>query len=119
MSLLGQVLCQRIVTGPADLAIDGKPSAAAPAVATAAPVRNLRRDTHVFFASVPGSFFVMLISLPVVVLWICGSWMQTSGQPFPTPNPVRRFPPMLLWLLPPPFRQPGKTHSGIRTPWEE
>jgi len=40
----------------------------------------LRRDTHVFFVSAPGSFFVM-ISLPVVVLWICGNWMRTSGLP--------------------------------------
>ena len=38
-----QVLCQRMLTGPWALAIIGKPSVAAPAVAAAAPVRNLRR----------------------------------------------------------------------------
>src|SRR5205823_8711239 len=44
MSFCGQVLCQRIVIGPCALATMGKPSAAAPVAATAAPVRNFRRD---------------------------------------------------------------------------
>jgi len=43
MSFDGQVLCQRMLIGPCALTIIGKPSVAAP-VATAAPVRNLRRD---------------------------------------------------------------------------
>src|SRR5207249_10172035 len=46
MSFDGQVLCQRMLIGPAGpLAIVGKPSVAAPAVAAAAPARNLRRET--------------------------------------------------------------------------
>src|ERR1035437_1929286 len=45
MSLLGQVLCQRMVIGPAcPLAIIGNPTSAAPVVAAAAPLKNLRRD---------------------------------------------------------------------------
>jgi len=108
MSLLGQVLCQRIVTGPADLAIDGKPSAAAPAVATAAPVRNLRRDTHVFFASVPDSFFVMLFP-PQVVSWICRIWMRPSGLPFSARNPIKTLFPMLFFLISPPSVASART----------
>src|SRR2546427_11822183 len=45
MSLEGQVLCQRIEIGPCALTIVGKPSVAAPAVAAAAPAKNLRRET--------------------------------------------------------------------------
>src|SRR5258707_15253631 len=45
MSFDGQVDCQRMLIGPAwPLAIMGKPSVAAPAVATAAPVKNLRPE---------------------------------------------------------------------------
>src|SRR5438093_906651 len=44
MSFCGHVLCQRIVMGPCALATLGKPRAAAPVAATAAPFRNLRRD---------------------------------------------------------------------------
>src|SRR5258707_15043286 len=45
MSFAGQVLCQRMLIGPAwPLAIMGKPSVAAPAAAAAAPARNLRRE---------------------------------------------------------------------------
>src|SRR6266487_3263926 len=44
MSFDGQVLCQRIEIGPWALTIVGKPSVAAPAVAAAAPVKNLRRE---------------------------------------------------------------------------
>src|SRR5258706_7407402 len=44
MSFAGHVDCQRMLIGPVwPLAIMGKPSVAAPAVAAAAPVRNLRR----------------------------------------------------------------------------
>src|SRR2546423_13117980 len=43
-SFAGQVLCQRIEIGPWALTIVGKPSVAAPAVAAAAPARNLRRE---------------------------------------------------------------------------
>ncbi|SOZ19819.1 hypothetical protein CBM2633_B70023 [Cupriavidus taiwanensis] len=45
MSLVGQVLCQRIVTGPCALTMAGKPIAAAPAAAPAAPPRKPRRET--------------------------------------------------------------------------
>jgi hypothetical protein len=44
MSFWGHVLCQRIEIGPCALTTFGKPRAAAPAAATAAPVRNLRRE---------------------------------------------------------------------------
>src|SRR2546422_3134300 len=45
MSLVGQVLCQRMLIGPGwPLAIIGKPSVATPAAAPPAAVRNLRRD---------------------------------------------------------------------------
>src|SRR6266853_2620104 len=44
MSFDGQVLCQRMLIGPWALTIVGKPSVAAPAVAAAAPARNLRRE---------------------------------------------------------------------------
>src|SRR5712691_5012595 len=44
MSFAGQVLCQRMLIGPWALAIMGKPRVAAPAVAAAAPARNLRRE---------------------------------------------------------------------------
>src|SRR5215470_1984182 len=45
MSFDGQVDCQRMLIGPAcPLAIIGKPRVAAPAVAAAAPARNLRRE---------------------------------------------------------------------------
>src|SRR6185503_14966921 len=44
MSFAGQVLCQRMLIGPWALTIVGKPSVAAPAVAAAAPARNLRRE---------------------------------------------------------------------------
>jgi hypothetical protein len=47
MSLVGQVLCQRMLIGPWALAIIGKPRVAAPAVAAAAPDRNFRRDAAV------------------------------------------------------------------------
>src|SRR5882762_8419280 len=51
MSFDGQVDCQRMLIGPAwPLAIMGKPSVAAPAVAAAAPARNLRREAvSIFF----------------------------------------------------------------------
>src|SRR6266581_2736196 len=45
MSFDGQVLCQRMLIGPWAFAIIGKPSVAAPAVAAAAPAKNLRRET--------------------------------------------------------------------------
>src|SRR2546426_4744904 len=45
MSFEGQVLCQRIEIGPWALTIVGKPSVAAPAVAAAAPAKNVRRET--------------------------------------------------------------------------
>src|SRR5712671_408169 len=45
MSLEGQVDCQRMLIGPWAFAIIGKPSVAAPAVAAAAPAKNLRRET--------------------------------------------------------------------------
>src|SRR4030081_229823 len=52
MSLEGQVDCQRMLIGPAwPLAIMGKPSVAAPAVAAAAPARNLRREAVSDFCS--------------------------------------------------------------------
>jgi len=44
MSFDGQVDCQRMLIGPWALTIVGKPSVAAPAVAAAAPARNLRRE---------------------------------------------------------------------------
>src|SRR5216684_5766796 len=44
MSFDGQVDCQRMLIGPWAFAIIGKPSVAAPAVAAAAPARNLRRE---------------------------------------------------------------------------
>src|SRR5262245_8696697 len=44
ISFAGHVLCQRIEIGPCAFAIIGKPSAAVPAAALAAPLRNLRRD---------------------------------------------------------------------------
>src|SRR5262249_33888111 len=44
MSFCGQVLCQRKLIGPCALTIIGNPSAALPAAAPAAPVRNLRRE---------------------------------------------------------------------------
>jgi len=44
MSFCGHVDCQRIVMGPWALRTEGKPRAAAPAAASAAPVRNVRRD---------------------------------------------------------------------------
>src|SRR5437879_578900 len=44
MSFDGQVDCQRMLIGPCAFAIIGKPSVAAPAVAAAAPARNLRRE---------------------------------------------------------------------------
>src|SRR5882672_2185715 len=45
MSFDGQVDCQRMLIGPAwPLAIIGNPRVAAPAVAAAAPARNLRRE---------------------------------------------------------------------------
>jgi hypothetical protein len=44
MSFEGQVLWKRMLIGPCALAIIGKPSVAAPAVAAAAPDRNLRRE---------------------------------------------------------------------------
>src|SRR5712691_8772465 len=44
MSFDGQVDCQRMLIGPWALTIVGKPSVAAPAVAAAAPVKNLRRE---------------------------------------------------------------------------
>src|SRR5258706_417738 len=44
MSFEGQVDCQRMLIGPWALTIVGKPSVAAPAVAAAAPARNLRRE---------------------------------------------------------------------------
>src|SRR5687768_8661503 len=50
MSFAGQVLCQRMEIGPCALAIIGKPSAAAPVVAAAAPRRNLRRVTLIGFS---------------------------------------------------------------------
>src|SRR3989304_3023941 len=48
MSLVGHVLCQRIVIGPCDLAAMGKPrvAAAAPPAATAAALRTSRRETR-------------------------------------------------------------------------
>src|SRR5688572_33324014 len=42
MSLVGQVLCQRMLIGPCALTTLGAATAAAPA--TAAPLRNLRRE---------------------------------------------------------------------------
>jgi hypothetical protein len=47
MSLAGHVLCQRMEIGPWALTTFGKPSAAAPAAATAAPRRNVRRGVSV------------------------------------------------------------------------
>src|SRR5262245_4980643 len=47
MSFCAQVLCQRIEIGPCAFTTFGKPSAAAPVAAIAAPVRNLRRDAGV------------------------------------------------------------------------
>src|SRR5262245_26924626 len=47
MSFCGQVLCQRIEMGPCALATIGKPSAAAPVAARAAPCKNLRRGVSV------------------------------------------------------------------------
>src|SRR6266446_2229286 len=44
MSFDGQVDCQRMLIGPWALTIVGKPSVAAPAVAAAAPLKNLRRE---------------------------------------------------------------------------
>ena len=65
MSFDGQVLCQRIVIGPVcALAIIGKPSVAAPAVAAAAPVRNLRRDSGLVCS------LLIVCSLAIVVLWM-------------------------------------------------
>ncbi len=50
MSFAGQVDCQRMLIGPVwPLAIIGKPSVAAPAVAAAAPARNLRREAASVF----------------------------------------------------------------------
>jgi hypothetical protein len=47
MSFAGQVLCHRIEMGPWALSTFGKPSAAAPAAARAAPFRNRRRGASV------------------------------------------------------------------------
>src|SRR2546425_9640563 len=44
MSFCGHVDCHRIVIGPWAFTTAGKPRAAAPAAATAAPVRKVRRD---------------------------------------------------------------------------
>jgi hypothetical protein len=43
MSFWGHVLCHRIEIGPCALTTVGKPSAAAPVAASAAPRRNVRR----------------------------------------------------------------------------
>ena len=66
MSLVGQVLCQRMLIGPCALRTDGKPSVAAPAVTAAAAVRKLRRDTPFCFVSLPSSFFVIITLLSVI-----------------------------------------------------
>src|SRR5436189_6284551 len=60
MSFWGQVLCQRIEIGPCALATIGKPSAAAPVAASAAPCRNLRRGVPV---TVGDSFMAYLLRL--------------------------------------------------------
>src|ERR1700704_3681390 len=51
MSFEGQVDFQRMLIGPWAFAIIGKPSVAAPAVAAAAPARNLRREAVSVFCS--------------------------------------------------------------------
>src|SRR5688500_18992928 len=69
MSFCGQVLCQRIEIGPCALTTFGKPRAAAPAAATAAPVRNLRRE---------GSGVACWISLMESLLVV--HWLEVRGR---------------------------------------
>src|SRR6267378_6630986 len=68
MSFDGQVDCQRMLIGPWALAIIGKPSVAAPAVAAAAPARNFRREAVSVFCS-------LLISSSF------GWWQFMDGRP--------------------------------------
>src|SRR5512143_2309489 len=68
MSLVGQVLCQRIVIGPCALATMGKPSAAAPA---AAAVRNFLRLTPFEEPALPSFFFTVTFFASIDFLLGC------------------------------------------------
>src|SRR5712671_2971384 len=77
MSLEGQVLCQRMLIGPWAFAIIGKPSVAAPAVAAAAPARNLRREAV-------SDFCTLLIGSSFG--WWRNSWMVVPASFFLFPG---------------------------------
>ncbi|MNS87489.1 hypothetical protein D3C72_1214360 [compost metagenome] len=74
MSLVGQVLCQRMVTGPCAFTIAGNPIAAAPAAAPAAPPRKPRRETPVFLVLDAMSVSVCCVCVTTREGWPGGRW---------------------------------------------
>src|SRR3977135_2069814 len=107
MSLEGQVDCQRMLGGPAwPLAIMGKPSVAAPAVAAAAPARNLRREAvSVFCSLLIGSSFRWCSWMvgPGAILLIPGTFCGKRFVGFPprAPRACTRQSPRIVFLVRP------------------